>query len=54
MFLVYCPECRRRVLCGADRVRAVHNLAPGVIAVELTCHRGHPVTVLTGRAVVAG
>lgn len=53
MFVVHCPWCRRRMLCGAHQVRAVHNLAPGVIAVELTCLRGHPMTVLTGRSSVA-
>lgn len=48
MFLLSCPRCRRRALYGADRVRAVRNLFPGLILVELTCYRGHRVTVLTG------
>jgi hypothetical protein len=48
MFLAFCDECDRRMLLPASHVRALHNLASGVIAVELTCYEGHVVLLLSG------
>lgn len=50
MFLVDCPLCRCRHLCGAGDVREIGNLAPGVLAVVLACRCGGEVTVVTERA----
>jgi hypothetical protein len=49
MWVAECPRCQRRRLYSTHRVRAVRNLAAGIIAVELSCYCGHPLTVLTGR-----
>jgi len=54
MFLVDCPLCRCRHLCGPGSVREIGNLAPGVLAVVLACRCGAEVTVMTGRAVHRG
>ncbi|NUP65584.1 MAG: hypothetical protein HOV96_15740 [Nonomuraea sp.] len=48
MFLAYCDECGERFLLPANHVAGVHNLANGVIAVELTCYEGHRILVLSG------
>ncbi|MER6007553.1 hypothetical protein ACIHFD_46370 [Nonomuraea sp. NPDC051941] len=48
MFLAYCDECEERFLLPANHVVGVHNLASGVIAVELTCYEGHRLLVLIG------
>jgi hypothetical protein len=48
MWMVECPRCQRRRLCGPDQVRGVWNIAPGLIAVSLACSCGEPVTMLTG------
>jgi hypothetical protein len=48
MFLAYCDDCGDRFLLPANHVVAVHNLASGVIAVELTCYEGHHLVVLSG------
>jgi hypothetical protein len=48
MFLAYCDECGERFLLPANHVVAVHNLANGVIAVELTCYEDHRILVLSG------
>lgn len=53
MYLVDCRRCRARRLIGPQRIRAMRNLAPGVIAVELTCYCDEPAIVITGRAAVA-
>jgi hypothetical protein len=49
MWVAECPHCQRRRLYSARRVRAVHNLAAGIILVELSCYCGRPVRLLTGR-----
>jgi hypothetical protein len=49
MWMVECPRCQRRRLYGADRVRAVWNVASGLIAVQLACTCGEVVSLLTGR-----
>ncbi|WP_084963025.1 hypothetical protein [Thermoactinospora rubra] len=51
MFLVYCAECEERMLLPVRHVQGLHNLAGGVIAVELTCYEGHRVIVLTGSGI---
>ncbi|MFI6504126.1 hypothetical protein [Nonomuraea typhae] len=48
MFVAYCDECGDRFLLPASHIVAVHNLASGVIAVELTCYENHTVLVLSG------
>jgi hypothetical protein len=48
MFLAYCDDCGRRMLLPVSHVRAVHNLARGVIAVELTCYEGHVLLMMSG------
>lgn len=48
MFLAYCDECEERFLLPASHITAVHNLASGVIAMEMTCYEGHRIIVLTG------
>lgn len=48
MFLAYCDECDRQMLLPASHIRALHNLAPGVIAVEMTCYEDHVILVLSG------
>ncbi|NRQ34976.1 hypothetical protein HII36_24550 [Nonomuraea sp. NN258] len=48
MFLAHCDECDERFLLPASHVVGVHNLASGVIAVELTCYEGHHIIVLCG------
>jgi hypothetical protein len=48
MFLGFCDECDRRMLLPASHVRAVHNLAPGVLVMELTCYEGHTLLVMSG------
>ncbi|MFI6291631.1 hypothetical protein ACIBEJ_08590 [Nonomuraea sp. NPDC050790] len=48
MFVAYCDECGDRFLLPASHVVALHNLASGVIAVELTCYENHRVLVLSG------
>lgn len=50
MFLVYCDECRQQWLQSVHSVRRVHNLASGVMAVELDGYCGHRLAVMTGRA----
>jgi hypothetical protein len=51
MFLAYCDVCEERFLLPANHVVGVHNLAGGVIAVELTCYEGHRILVLSGNEV---
>lgn len=51
MWRVYCTDCAEPTLVDCSQVTSVVNLAPGVIAVEVRCTRGHIVPVLTGRAV---
>jgi hypothetical protein len=48
--LVYCDECRQQWLQSVHSVRRVHNLASGVMAVELDGYCGHRLAVMTGRA----
>ncbi|MFD9946378.1 hypothetical protein ACFWYW_30710 [Nonomuraea sp. NPDC059023] len=48
MFVAYCDECGDRFLLPASHVVAVHNLASGVIVVELTCYENHRVLVMSG------
>ncbi|MEV0385312.1 hypothetical protein [Nonomuraea sp. NPDC050643] len=48
MFLAYCDSCGERFLLPANHVIRVHNLASGVIAVELRCYEGHRILVLSG------
>ncbi|WP_327090540.1 hypothetical protein OIE66_07925 [Nonomuraea sp. NBC_01738] len=48
MFLAYCDECEARFLLPPSHVRAVHNLAGGVIVIELTCYEGHRLLVMSG------
>jgi hypothetical protein len=48
VFLAYCDECDRQMLLPASHIRALHNLARGVIAVEMTCYEGHVILVLSG------
>ncbi|MCA2229887.1 hypothetical protein [Nonomuraea aurantiaca] len=48
MFLAYCDECEERFLLPVSHITAVHNLASGVIAIELTCYEGHKLIVLSG------
>lgn len=52
MFLLDCRRCRTRRLVTAQRIRAVRNLAAGVIALELSCYCGEPAILITGRAAV--
>lgn len=49
MFLAYCDECEERFLLPVSHIRAVHNLASGVIAVEVVCYEGHTTLVMTGK-----
>lgn len=51
MWLAECPRCERRRLYGAEQVRAIGNLAPGLIAVTLACSCGETIALLTGRRV---
>jgi hypothetical protein len=53
MWVLECGHCGRRRLVGADRVRGVWNLAPGLIAVAIACACGEVVTILTGRRLTA-
>ncbi|MFE0150610.1 hypothetical protein ACFWY5_25915 [Nonomuraea sp. NPDC059007] len=48
MFVAYCDECGDRFLLPASHIVAVHNLASGVIVVELTCYENHRVLVMSG------
>lgn len=48
MFLAYCEECKERFLLPVSHIKAVHNLAHGVIAVEVVCYEGHISMVMTG------
>lgn len=48
MFAVYCPRHDSEVLLGLSRIKRMVNIQPGVIAVELVCHDGEVLTVLTG------
>jgi len=49
MFLVFCPVHDREVLLGMNRVRNLANVAEGVIALELECHDGQRIALLTGQ-----
>lgn len=51
MWRVYCTDCGEVTLVDCSRLTSVVNLAPGVIALEMQCAKGHPIPVLTGRAV---
>lgn len=50
MFAVPCQECGRSYLVSVSSIEAFHTVAPGIIVVELTCLRGHPVRLVTGNA----
>lgn len=54
MFAVFCPRHGCKVLLGPQRIRAVRNLGPGIVAVELTCFDGEELVVLTGARVTEG
>lgn len=51
MFAVHCPRHGGTVLLGPRQVTAIRNLDDGVIAVELRCHDGEPLLLLTGARV---
>lgn len=51
MFLLTCPSCQRDYLVGARSVARLDNVRPGVIALELSCPRGHRVLGGTGNQV---
>lgn len=51
MWPVYCSDCGSFTFADCRRITGVVNLAPGVIAVEVRCVRGHRIPLLTGRAV---
>lgn len=53
IFDLYCARCHRRYLLGARGLHNLHNLAPGVILLELICPHGHPTVVMTGSDVCA-
>ncbi|SNR52581.1 hypothetical protein SAMN06265360_108177 [Haloechinothrix alba] len=53
MFTVYCPRHQANVLLGFRRIRRVINVSPGVIAVQLVCHDGAVLELLTGSRVSA-
>jgi len=53
VFTAYCPDHGCHVLLGFSQLRQLTNLRPGVIALELECHEGHPLLILTGQAVTA-
>ena len=48
MLTARCPRDGVRVLLSNDRIRALHNTADGIV-VELECHDGEYVVVVTGR-----
>lgn len=50
MFNVYCPRHGHEVLLGFRRLRRVVNIKPGVIVVELLCHDGEVLRLVTGSA----
>jgi hypothetical protein len=37
MFDLFCARCRRHYLLGARGLHNLHNLAPGMILLELVC-----------------
>jgi hypothetical protein len=51
MWRVYCTDCGEVMLVDCSQLTSVVNLAPGVIALEMRCAKGHRILVLTGRAV---
>jgi hypothetical protein len=51
MWPVYCTDCGQFAFADCRQITRVVNLAPGVIAVEVRCVRGHRIPVLTGAAV---
>ncbi|WP_219413226.1 hypothetical protein [Pseudonocardia nigra] len=48
MFLVHCPRHGSRVLLSERRIRALHNTPEGIV-VEVECHDGERIRVVTGR-----
>ena len=50
MFAVYCPRHGTRVLLSERRIRAVHNTGGGIV-LEVECHDGQRIQLVTGRAV---
>jgi hypothetical protein len=53
MFAITCEECDRTYLVSASSIEALYSIEPGVIVVEVSCLRGHPVRVVTGNAAPA-
>lgn len=51
MLAVHCPRHGGTVLLGPGRITGIHNLATGVMVVELRCYDGTPLTLLTGAGV---
>lgn len=49
MFDVHCTACDRRVLRDIADIKAVNNIAPGVILLTFRCPAGHSIRLVTGR-----
>jgi hypothetical protein len=48
MFSVHCPRHGSRVLLSERRIRDLHNTPDGIV-VELECHDGARIRLVTGR-----
>jgi hypothetical protein len=53
MLTAYCPRHGARVILSERRVRAVHNTPDGIV-LEVECHDGEHIMLVTGRAASEG
>ncbi|HXV93538.1 MAG TPA: hypothetical protein VD813_09595 [Pseudonocardia sp.] len=53
MLTVHCPRHGSRVLLSERRIRAVHNTPDGIV-LDVECHDGERILVVTGRRVEEG
>lgn len=53
MLVVHCPRHGAQVLLSERRIRALRNTPRGIV-LEVECHDGERIVLVTGRAAVPG
>jgi hypothetical protein len=53
MLTAYCPRHEARVILSERHIRALHNTPDGVV-IEVECHDGERIMLVTGRAASEG